>query len=112
MAVMAREAWTDERLDDLKETVDAGFAEMRAEFKDLRVGLKDMRDESRRESRELRAEFKEGMREMRVEFQQEMRELRTTTGETQRLVFQTAAAIWITTLVGFLGVLATILTKV
>lgn len=39
MAVMAREAWTDERLDDLntrvdriEQRMDAGFAEMRAEF--------------------------------------------------------------------------------
>ncbi|HET7590548.1 MAG TPA: hypothetical protein VFK14_10270 [Solirubrobacterales bacterium] len=39
MAVMAREAWTDERLDDLnerlgrlEERVDTGFAEMRREF--------------------------------------------------------------------------------
>jgi len=40
MAVMAREVWTDERLDDLNMRVDrierrmdAGFAEMRAEMK-------------------------------------------------------------------------------
>jgi hypothetical protein len=39
MAVMAREAWTDERLDDLnarvdriERRIDAGFAEVRAEF--------------------------------------------------------------------------------
>ena len=39
MAVMAREAWTDERLDDLNARVDrieqrmaAGFAEVRAQF--------------------------------------------------------------------------------
>ena len=43
MAVMAREAWTDERLDDLNARVDRierrmdeGFAEMRAEFASLR----------------------------------------------------------------------------
>ncbi len=43
MAVMAREAWTDERLDDLnarvvrlEQRMDAGFAEMRAEFAALR----------------------------------------------------------------------------
>ena len=39
MAVMAREAWTDERLDDLnarvdriEQRMDAGFAEVRAQF--------------------------------------------------------------------------------
>ncbi|HET9152785.1 MAG TPA: hypothetical protein VFN85_01565 [Solirubrobacterales bacterium] len=54
---MAREVWTDERLDDLKETVnqrfdevdrkvdnldrrmEAGFAEMRGEFRALRAEL-------------------------------------------------------------------------
>jgi hypothetical protein len=57
MAVMAREAWTDERLDDFKENVnqrfdevdkkidgldrrmEAGFAEMRGEFRALRTEL-------------------------------------------------------------------------
>lgn len=57
MAVMTRETWTDERLDDLKESVnqrfdevdkkvdnmdrrmEAGFAEMRGEFRALRAEL-------------------------------------------------------------------------
>lgn len=46
MAVMAREAWTDERLDDLNARVgrlegrmDAGFAEMREEFRAVRVEM-------------------------------------------------------------------------
>jgi hypothetical protein len=46
MAVMAREAWTDERLDDLNERVgrlevrmDAGFAEMRQEFRAVRAAM-------------------------------------------------------------------------
>jgi tetrahydromethanopterin S-methyltransferase subunit G len=32
MAVMAREAWTDERLDDLNKKVDDGFAEVDKRF--------------------------------------------------------------------------------
>lgn len=43
MAVMAREMWTDQRLDDLNERVasldrrmEAGFAEMREEFRAIR----------------------------------------------------------------------------
>ena len=46
MAVMAREAWTDERLDDLNARVgrlenrmDAGFAEMRADFQAVRAEM-------------------------------------------------------------------------
>jgi hypothetical protein len=44
MAVMAREAWTDERLDDLNARVegidrrmDAGFADVREEFRAVRA---------------------------------------------------------------------------
>jgi uncharacterized protein YPO0396 len=46
MAVMAREAWTDERLDDLNarvESIDrrmeAGFKEMREEFRAVRMEM-------------------------------------------------------------------------
>jgi tetrahydromethanopterin S-methyltransferase subunit G len=49
MAVMPREAWTDERLDDLNERVDrleqrmdAGFAEMREEFRALRADIQHL----------------------------------------------------------------------
>jgi len=49
MAVMAREVWTDERLDDLNERVgrienrvDAGFAEMRQEFVAVRAEMAAM----------------------------------------------------------------------
>jgi hypothetical protein len=36
MAVMAREAWTDERLDDLNARVEKGFDEVKSEIRDLR----------------------------------------------------------------------------
>jgi hypothetical protein len=36
MAVMAREAWTDHRLDDLNKKVDDGFKDMREEFRAVR----------------------------------------------------------------------------
>ena len=39
MAVMAREKWTDERLDDLAERVDRGFAEVKGEVRDLRAEM-------------------------------------------------------------------------
>jgi hypothetical protein len=40
MAVMAREAWTDERLDDLDRRADQGFKEMREEFRAFRSEMK------------------------------------------------------------------------
>jgi hypothetical protein len=36
MKEMAREAWTDERLDDLKEQMVAGFQRVDADMRDLR----------------------------------------------------------------------------
>jgi hypothetical protein len=36
MAVMAREAWTDGRLDDLANRMDKGFDEVKGEVRDLR----------------------------------------------------------------------------
>jgi hypothetical protein len=39
MAVMARETWTDERLDDLNARVDKGFSEVKGEIKDLRAEM-------------------------------------------------------------------------
>lgn len=48
MAVMAREAWTDERLDDLnarmgrlEDRMDSGFTEMRTEFAAARTEMKE-----------------------------------------------------------------------
>lgn len=78
MAVMVRDAWTDQRLDDLNARVDrierrmdAGFAEMRAEFVSLR--------------QEMAAQF----------------------AAQNRMTVQMFA----TMMVGFLGVIATIITQ-
>ena len=43
--MMARDAWTDERLDDLKASVDTGFGETRAEFRALRGEMQGLRGE-------------------------------------------------------------------
>lgn len=45
MAVMAREVWTDERLEDLNRRVDEGFKETRAEFRAMRTELGEVRAE-------------------------------------------------------------------
>ena len=70
--MMPRESWTDERLDDLKTSVDDGFQDMRTEF----------------------------------------RAMRSEMAANQRVLAQMAAGIWITAVIGFLGVIATILTQV
>jgi hypothetical protein len=45
MAVMAREVWTDERLDDLNQRVDEGFKETREEFRAVRGEIAAVRVE-------------------------------------------------------------------
>ncbi|HET8566250.1 MAG TPA: hypothetical protein VFL77_07230 [Solirubrobacterales bacterium] len=82
MAVMAREAWTDERLDDLNERVgrlemrmDAGFEEMRREFVAVR--------------REMTAQF----------------------AAQHRMMVQLLGGMFATMVIGFLGVVATIITQ-
>jgi hypothetical protein len=40
MPTMVREAWTDERLDDLQTHMDEGFREVKAEIRSTRAELK------------------------------------------------------------------------
>jgi chromosome segregation ATPase len=47
MAVMAREAWTDERLDDLKERMDEGFKEVKGEFAEVKAEIREVKGEVR-----------------------------------------------------------------
>lgn len=80
MHVMAREAWTDERLDDLKEHMDEGFREVRADLHGLRGEMNGLRGEMnglrgemnglRGEIGEVRSEVgtvREGLGEVRAE---------------------------------------------
>jgi hypothetical protein len=53
MAVMVREAWTDERLDDLNKKVDGGFARLDRDIRELRGEMKELRGEIK----ELRGEI-------------------------------------------------------
>jgi hypothetical protein len=86
MAVMAREAWTDERLDDLNKKVDEGFKEMRA----------DMREEFRA----VRAEATAFRSEISEQF-----------AAQNRMLIQLFGGMFATMMVGFLGVIAAIVTQ-
>jgi roadblock/LC7 domain-containing protein len=82
MAVMARESWTDERLDDLKATMDQGFMDMRAEF------------------RAMRAEMAEHRAAAQAEF-----------AAQHRSMVQLFAGMYAITVFGFLGVIAALVTQ-
>lgn len=55
MAVMARDVWTDERLDDLNKRVDEGFKETREEFRAVRA---EMKSEFQAVRSEMKSEFR------------------------------------------------------
>ena len=64
MAVMARDAWTDHRLDDLNgrvegldQRMEAGFKEMREEFRAVRAEAQAFRVEMKEELRALRTDL-------------------------------------------------------
>ncbi|HEV2789763.1 MAG TPA: hypothetical protein VGV69_00510 [Solirubrobacterales bacterium] len=89
MAVMAREAWTDQRLDDLKAQVEgidrrmeAGFTELRADLKGLRTemhtGLKELRAEMHADLQGVRAEMQTDLQGLRAEMHADFQEVRTT----------------------------------
>ena len=52
---MERTAWTNERLDDLAESVRSGFARVDHDVRDLRGEISDLRDEIHQGFAELRA---------------------------------------------------------
>lgn len=81
MAVMTRDSWTDERLDDLSGKVDRLDGRMEAGFRDLRA-------------------------EMTTEF----RAIRTELGALNRSIQQLAFGLIGAVLLGFLGTIAAILT--
>jgi len=82
MAVMAREEWTDHRLDDLNKRVDDGFKEMREEFRAVRM-------------------------EIGGEFQGIRGEIATLNRHLMQLTWGLIGMM----LVGFLGIIATIITQ-
>ena len=63
MHVMAREAWTDERLDDLTKHMDENFREVRAELRQQREEMSNMARQT-----DMDARFDAVMRTMQIGF--------------------------------------------
>lgn len=60
MAVMARERWTDERLDELAARMDKGFDDVNVEVRDLRSDMGKGFERVDADIRELRSDMKKG----------------------------------------------------
>ncbi len=132
-SVMARETWTDERLDDLKQAVTEGFADNRGELRairtDMREELSAMRTDMREELSAMRTDMREELSAMRTDMRDEFKAVRADTkdgftavraeigelrGEIaaqgrsfQQLTWGLIGAM----LVGFLGTIAAIVTQ-
>jgi uncharacterized coiled-coil DUF342 family protein len=117
---MARDAWTDERLGDMKGSVDAGFQANREEFRALRREIRESAEGLREESKalhvEMADEFKAVRADMRAEFKAvrgeiagvrgEMREIRAELGALNRTIHQFTFALVGTVFLGFMGTIA------
>jgi hypothetical protein len=104
MAVMARETWTDERLDDLNKKVDDGFNDMHMEFRALR-------GETRGEFQAVRAEMKGEFQAVRAEMNGGFQGLRNEIATLNRNLMQLTWGLIGTMLVGFLGTIVAIATQ-
>jgi hypothetical protein len=100
-----REAWTDERLDDLNHRTDEGFGRFEREFQALRL---EMRTEFLAVRSEIRAEFSSVRSEIKTEFSS----VRSETSAMNRTLLQIVLGGFATMIVGFAGTIATIVTQV
>jgi hypothetical protein len=88
-----RNAWTDERLDDLNHRVDRGFGEVSREFQALRL--------------EMRTEFTA----VRSEMRSEIGSVRSEMAAMNRTLVQVSIGALATLVIGFGGTIATVLTQ-
>lgn len=88
MAVMAREAWTDERLGDLNKKVNDGFGEMRTEFRAVRIDMREELGAMRKDMGAVQAEI----------------------GALNRTIHQFMFAMVGTVFLGFTGTIAALIT--
>ena len=119
MAVMAKETWTDHRLDDLNKRVDEGFNETREEFRAFRaetIGeFQAVRTEMKGEFQAVRAEMKGEFQAVRAEMSKGSQAIRSELGGQiaafRRMTFQLFAGMILTSVLGFGGMIVALLTQ-
>jgi HAMP domain-containing protein len=107
MESMAREAWTDERLDDLTHRVDEGFNRNEREFQAVRLEMRTEFAAVRTEIGSLRTELKDEIGSVRGELGSEVSSVRGELVALHRMLIRIAAGGFVTLAAGFLGVIAT-----
>ncbi len=106
MAVMTRDGWTDERLDDLNVKVDRVDERMETGFSETRNESRALRAEIKGEFTAVRGEMKEEFTAVRTEMTAEFRAIRGELGAINRSIHQLAFSLVGALLVGFLGTIA------
>ena len=104
MAVMAREAWTDERMDDLATRVDKGFDAVKAEIRTQRAYTDRGFDEVKAEIRTQRAYTDWGFAEVKGE----IREVKGEVGELRKEMHARFDSMQQTLMVCFAGLAGSI----
>jgi IS4 transposase len=99
MAVMAREAWTDERLDDLNKKVDNLDLRMEAGFKEMRDEFRAVRAEAKAESQAIRLE-------MRTEFAAVRAEMSAQAELLNRTMYRLFGGMLVAWVVGVIAIIA------
>jgi DNA anti-recombination protein RmuC len=103
MAVMARETWTDERLDDLKEGMNGRFDRIEAEMKEgfARVD-KEMKEGFARVDKEMKEGFARVDKEMQERFEKVDKRLDRMDADIRELR-QSMSQMHTTMSIGFIG---------
>jgi hypothetical protein len=101
MPTMVREAWTDERLDDLKEHMDEGFRELRAD-------LRQQREEAAAEFAAVRSQLSAESTALRKDFAEVKSGVASTDVRIDELVRTVQIGFWLIAsfLVGLMGMFA------
>jgi hypothetical protein len=86
-----REQWTDERLGDMRDRMNAGFDRLDADLRELRS--------------EMRSDMNGFRSDMQSEFAAVRNEMSSRFEATQRLIIQVGAGMFGTMAVGFIGLL-------
>jgi uncharacterized coiled-coil DUF342 family protein len=127
-SMTARQAWTDDRVDDLVKRVDDGFAQAHGDLKDLRREVGSTREELRAEilsvreevsslsndlrteigsvATDLRTEIKSGDQELRTEFDGLRAEMNQHFSALNRRFDLFRATLLAAVLAGLIGILA------
>lgn len=103
MAVMARDTWSDERLDELNVRTDEGFKETRAEFRAVRS---EIRQESQAFRAEMKSEFQAVRGEMKTEFQALRGEMAAQAAMLNQTIYRLFGGMLIAWIVGIVAILA------